>query len=370
MKGEVIMKKKVAIVTNIPAPYRVALFSYLQENVTEYIFDIVYTSANEDNRSWKIDYEGMKNSYFLESNVIKLRKKYDYKYIHIPSDIKNVLYKINPDIVIAVEYNIAALRSLEWCRKNKKKFIHWTDGTIHSEQNINILQKLARIRIIGKANAYIASSSKAKEKLVAYNAVSERIFISYLTVDITRFSCKISEKKENQLLYVGRFAYLKGLDLLFEALSNLQNDYRLILVGEGPERGQLEAKAYKMGIYNKLTFVGFKEGKELQELYRNSKVFILPTRQDCFGLVILEALCSGVPVVTSKYADGAFDLIKNGVNGYICDPYNPQQLAKCIDLALENSVELSMNTQKELDKFKFENVSKGFCNALEYVSRS
>ena len=63
--------KRVAIITNIPAPYRVDFFDYLQKNYRDYEFTVIYSSKNEDNRSWEIDQEKMKNSIFLESKTIK-----------------------------------------------------------------------------------------------------------------------------------------------------------------------------------------------------------------------------------------------------------------------------------------------------------
>ena len=67
--------KRVAIITNIPAPYRVDFFDYLQKNYGEYEFTIIYSSRNEDNRSWDVDQEKMKNSVFLESKTLKIKKK-------------------------------------------------------------------------------------------------------------------------------------------------------------------------------------------------------------------------------------------------------------------------------------------------------
>lgn len=82
------------------------------------------------------------------------------------------------------------------------------------------------------------------------------------------------------------------------------------------------------------------EGEPLRELYHNADVFILPTREDCFGLVILEAMCASLPVISSKYADGAFDLVAEGENGYIVDPEDTHAFAEKIDQILRTKTVL------------------------------
>ena len=97
--------KRVAIITNIPAPYRVAFFDYLQKEYKEYEFIVVYSSKNEDNRSWQIEGESLKTSIFLESRTLKVTNGVDPKYIHIPWGVGKVLGKISPDIVRNVKLN-------------------------------------------------------------------------------------------------------------------------------------------------------------------------------------------------------------------------------------------------------------------------
>lgn len=178
---------KIAIITNIPAPYRVDLFYYMQTHVKKHEFHIVYTNENENNRSWKIPREKMLNSYILHSKVIRLKGQIDSRYLHIPSNIRGLLNLINPDVVISGEYNPAALQVLWWSKLHKRKFIHITDGTLFSERNIGKSQKIVRKIITKKCDAAIASSTKAKEKLIAWGIPEERIFISLLTVNIKSY---------------------------------------------------------------------------------------------------------------------------------------------------------------------------------------
>ncbi|MDU2828387.1 MAG: glycosyltransferase, partial [Clostridium perfringens] len=217
--------KKICIITNIPSPYRVDLFNYLIENFKEYNFEIIYSSVSEDDRGWNLDSNKLKNSHFLKSRSIVIKEKLDNKHIHFSFEIKKCLKKYNPDVIIGCEYNPISIVAYTWAKLNNKKYISWSDGTLNSEKNINILQKIIRKIICGNSNALIASSSKTKEAQIAYGADKNNIYLSYLTVDIHKYLTKKCEKKyeENlgKLLFVGRLSYTKGVDLLLNALSKI-----------------------------------------------------------------------------------------------------------------------------------------------------
>ena len=358
---------KIAIITNIPSPYRVDLFYYLQTHVTEHQFHVIYTSGNEDNRAWTVQKEKLLNTHILDAKKIKLRNKLDVRYIHLPTNVGKVLSEIQPEAVIASEYNPAALQGLLWTKTHGKKYIHWTDGTLHSERNIGKIQKLMRKIICGNADTCIASSTKSKEKLLAWGVPEEKIFISLLTVDISQYQDMNREPIPGRILYVGRITRGKGLDLLMDALPHVKYEFQLHIVGDGDDTliSEIMETAKQKGIANKITFCGFKSGQSLLDEYRHASIFVLPTKDDCFGLVLLEAICAGVPVVSSKYADGAYDIILNGENGYIEDPYQTSAFGHVIEKALKESELLSNKNVEHIEHFSFAGVSGGFIKAID-----
>ena len=365
--------KRIVLLTNIPSPYRVDLFDYMQRNLTEYEFHVIYTSRMEDNRLWNIDENKMRNSHVLKSRVLKIRKKLDDRYVHLPGNVGILLSELKPDLVIGFEYNPAALQSFFWCKLHKVGFIHLTDGTLNSEKTFGKVQKLSRKIIIPNADASIASSTKAKEKLLAWGAKKESIFESLLTVDTVPFVKTEKAFGGNKILYVGSMIPRKGVDLLLNALQFVDVNYELRIVGNGSieEVNALKKQAKDLGIENKITWCGFQTGDALVEEYRQAAVFVLPTREDCFGLVLLEALSARTPIVASKYADGAYDIVKNGVNGFIVDPEDGKTMGKAIESILKNislQKQFSDNCISEISKFSFKEVSKGYVNAIKYVS--
>lgn len=366
--------KKILLLTNIPAPYTVDLIYYMQKHLQQYDIHVIYTSKNEDNREWSINDKKMINSIVLKSKIFKIHGKLDNRYIHIPGNIAPVLNGINPDAVIAWEYNLAAIQSLIWCKKHDKRYISLTEGTINSEKNLWLIQKISRKVIAKHSDAFLVSGIKAREKLISWKVPEEKIFTELLTVDTSVFKSDVysSQSNKNIILYVGSMVKRKGVDLLISALPYIKQDYQLRIVGNGSEDEIriLKKLAQELKIADKIEWCGFKTGRELVSEYENATVFVLPTREDCFGLVLLEALSAGIPIVASKYADGAYDII-NDINGCLVNPYNSVEIAESIEKVLCYSKSKRMEVWNEskniLSKFSFDSVAQGYEQALEYA---
>ena len=364
-------KKKIVLLTNIPSPYNVDLFWELNNNTDQYQFFPVYTNSTEDNRQWNADEEKLRSSVILKSKVLKLSTGIDHRYVHLPSSVTPVLDRISPDAVIAWEYNPAALMAIRWCRRKKRKFIHVTEGTLNSEQNLNVIQKYSRKHIISHADACIACSTKAKEKLLAWGADETRIETALLTVDITPYLNEPYAPVSGRMLYVGSLAKRKGLDLLIQALPLIQQKFELHIVGDSEceEKEQLKSLLKEKHLDHKVIWRGFLQGEELRREYREAAVFVLPTREDCFGLVLVEAMAAGLPIVASKYADGAYDVIKEGINGAITDPFIPGQLAGSIETYLRNTTDYRAIVSDTVEAFKYSSVVEHYYRILDQTLR-
>ena len=364
-------KKRIVIISNIPSPYKVDLFYELQKNTEEYDFYPVYTNASEDNRQWTPDKEKFFHSVILSSRVLKLSTGIDHRYIHLPSSVAPVLDRINPDGVIAGEYNPAALMAMRWCKKHHKSFIHLTEGTLNNERNLNVIQKASRRYITTHADGFIAASTKAKEKLMAWGVPETEIETAFLTVDIRPYLKLAYQPERGRILYVGSLAERKGLDLLIQALPLIRQNYELHIVGdsEGKEKEQFKELLKDKHLDHKVVWHGFLQGDALYHEYQQAAVFVLPTREDCFGLVLVEALAAGVPIVASKYADGAYDVIKEGVNGTIRDPFIPGEFAKGIEYYLRNETDHRTIASEIVQQFQMDEVCKHYYHLLDRCIR-
>lgn len=135
-------------------------------------------------------------------------------------------------------------------------------------------------------------------------------------------------------LFVGRLVYYKGVEYLIEAMQYI--DAKLIIVGDGPLKGRLQQKAQKMTLANKIFFVGKVSDQELGVYYTIANVFILPSVEptEAFGVVQLEAMAYGVPVVNTNLPTGVPWVSRHGETGLTVPPRDSKALVEAINTIL------------------------------------
>ena len=313
--------------------------------------------------------------HFLKSKTIK-KVGFDETEKFIPAGVKTVMEEVKPDVVVCMEYNPCAIMVKHWCNVNKVPYVSWSDGTRHSEEGIGFLQKLSRSYIVKNTAAFIASSTATKENQIYLGADPDKVYISYLTVDIEKYSIERNYDSADSgvlnILFVGRVVKLKGLELLLPIIKELEG-VKLVIAGDGPELPEIRNLADELGIADRTEFKGYIEGEALKKCYKEADAFILPTKNDCFGLVILEAMCAGLPVIVSKYADGAPDLVETGKTGMIIDPYDDLQMKNAITKLIadrKTAVKMGRAGKIKSEEFSFDKVSKGFWEAVKRASNT
>ncbi|MBN2125035.1 MAG: glycosyltransferase family 4 protein [Deltaproteobacteria bacterium] len=143
-----------------------------------------------------------------------------------------------------------------------------------------------------------------------------------------------------RMLTVGRLVYQKGVDIALSALADIRQGagpgIRLEVVGDGPERRHLEAKAHSLGIQDVVRFHGWVSGKGLLRLYQESSIFILPSRDEGMPNVVLEAMACGLPVAASRIS-GNEELVQDRETGLLVDPDSPASLAEALKRMISDS---------------------------------
>ncbi len=141
-------------------------------------------------------------------------------------------------------------------------------------------------------------------------------------------------KEENVLLYVGRIAPEKDIDIVLKTFHSLPEHIKkkthLVVVGDGPLFRLLSEQQHP-----NVTWTGFIEGEQLAKIYASSDLFLFPSPTETFGNVVLEALSSGLPVVGAK-AGGVQHLVNNGTTGFLCEPKDIAEFVQCTSILLEN----------------------------------
>ena len=139
------------------------------------------------------------------------------------------------------------------------------------------------------------------------------------------------------VLFVGRLVPYTGVDVLLDALSGV--DAAGLIVGDGPSRAQLESSARALGIENRVKFVGSVTDEELAAMYRACDVFVLPsvTRQEAFGVVQLEAMAAGKPVISTDLGTGVGWVNRHSETGFVVPPRDPVALREAMRRLLTDS---------------------------------
>jgi glycosyltransferase involved in cell wall biosynthesis len=207
----------------------------------------------------------------------------------------------------------------------------------------------ARRAMIPLIDGFITNSQVSKKYLVkTLGAKPDHVFVRpYLVPDTTallkqsdNIALESLQLHHPIFLYVGQLIARKGVLNLLEACKLLkqQSDrpFTVLLVGDGEQRPELEAFVQVNGLGDQIKFVGQVEYARLGTYIRNSDVFIFPTLEDIWGMVVLEAMAFGKVVLCSRWA-GSAEIIIEGENGYIFDPYKPEELTKILLRLIDSS---------------------------------
>ncbi|WP_305066736.1 glycosyltransferase family 4 protein [Methanoculleus sp.] len=158
-------------------------------------------------------------------------------------------------------------------------------------------------------------------------------------IDTERIAAVAPAAEEWDVVFTGRLIRDKNVDVLLRALATVREevpDLRTLIVGDGPERPALERLARDLGLDGAVTFTGFlPDYDSVIAAMKASRVFVLPSTREGFGIAALEAMACGLPVVTTDHpGNAAGDLVVEGVNGYRCS-LTPEALSDKIHRVLE-----------------------------------
>lgn len=172
--------------------------------------------------------------------------------------------------------------------------------------------------------------------------VNKKIQIIPNGIDIKAIKKINPAKEESDVIYAGRLMDFKNVDILIKAiyLIKIQKpDIKCIIIGNGPEETKLKNLAEELNLADNIKFVGFLDQRQVYSYMKSSKIFVLPSTREGFGMVVIEANACGIPVITIDHKDNAAkDLIEEGENGYLCD-LDEKEIAKRISNVFENGLD-------------------------------
>lgn len=330
---------KVLWITNIPSPYRVDFFKILDSKChLDVIFECPF--SKERDQSWREINTDDFNAFFLRG----IQYKTDMAFC--PEIIK--FLKKDYDIIVVTDYaSLTGMFAIAYMKFHHIPFVLEGDGAYRGSGE-GYKEKIKK-KLIESAAYYLATSEVHKSFYMFYGAKEDRIFKYPFTSIHQNEILEVPPDKEKKLnlrrerniteeyiiLSIGQFIYRKGYDVLLNAADKLDKNIGIYIIGGAPtEEYRRQVKQYKL---TNVHFLDFMSHDELKTYYQLADIFVLPTREDIWGLVINEALANGLPVITTDACIAGSELITDEC-GKIVEKENVEQLVYSIEESLGSTV--------------------------------
>lgn len=330
--GTAATRPRVIYWSNIPAPYMVDRFNAVirRGNVD---LEAWFGARTEPDRSWTIDESTWQfpHRYLPRVGIGKHR-------LSLPTSVLTVR---RPDLLVSLYSTPSFLAGLRLAWSCGWRTALWVEVTFDSWVRRRRWKETLKWAAFQRADGIITAGQDGREFVMGYGVVSERIHIVRCVVDVKYFASEVAVARASRdairsnlglsgvvFVFVGRLWKGKGTGPLlaaYEALArDLPNDTSLLLVGDGPEQARIARLATSVG--HRVKLVGFHQQAELPRLYAASDVFVFPTLGDPYGLVVDEAMATGLPIISTTAAGEIRERVVDGVNGYLVPPNDPAAL--------------------------------------------
>jgi rhamnosyl/mannosyltransferase len=209
------------------------------------------------------------------------------------------------------------------------------------------LQPLFRA-VMRRADAVVATSDRYVASSAELAPYRSKVRVIPYGIDLASFNPELRNGPRARelrrqygsplLLAVGRLIYYKGFDVLLDAMKNVRG--HLLLVGDGPLLQPLKERARRNAVHDRVTFVGSVHNADMGPYYGAADLFVLPSvaRSEAFGIVQIEAMASGLPVVNTALSSGVPSVSLDGVTGLTVEPMSAPALARALTRLLEDNV--------------------------------
>lgn len=295
------------------------------------------------------------------------------------NEIRNAFLKqlddINPDVVIggSIVFFAGAL-GIRWAKNNHKKFIMFDDAKPSQVKRTLIVRSIKNLIIRQVDGLWLPS----KDYDVAFDGMLRKntlIFHGYNCIDNDLFRYKgAKEMLFTTIICVARLVPIKNLSNLLKAWEIIEKqypNYKLIIIGDGPEFVSLNELTLNMGLKT-VVFLGAVNNSDIPTYFYNSVAFTLPSLSESWGLVVNEAMAAGLPILISNKINAANALLQEGVNGYGFEPTDINEISakimQFIVLSAEEKKKMSDSSLTIIDKMSYENMGNELFIALNKIN--
>jgi glycosyltransferase involved in cell wall biosynthesis len=375
------MNRRVVIITEIIAPYRIPVFNALAQHHGIDLHLIFLAENDCTQRQWLVYKEEIRFSYQV---LRSWRRRVGRHSFLLNWGAEVALQQAEPDFIICGGYNyFASWQSMSWAQRNRVPFGLWSESTTRDFRGGRMLVEFLKARFLRSCAAFVVPGKSSVEYLRTYGVSEEMIFTAPNAVDTQFFARRAAVVRSDAamhrealglparfFLFAGRLVPEKGIfDLLsaYGALTPaLRKEMGLVFVGDGAARSALlqRAAAINPGC---IQLVGFAQREQLPVYYALADIFVFPTHTDPWGLVVNEAMACGLPVISSGAAGCVADLVENGWNGRVVSPGDIDQLAAAMDqLARDTELRslMGQRSRERIEQYSPEAWAAGIASAV------
>lgn len=354
---------KVLFLMNLPSPYRVDFFNELGRLCD---LTVLYEREDASNRDkqWRSNGERCYKEIFLQG--IKVGED-----CALCVSVRKYLKDKSYDIIVVGEYATpTGMITIQYLRSHKISYLLNSDGGII--QNDNKLKSAIKHYFIANANAYLSTGKKTDDYLMYYGADKNNIYrypFTSLKMEDILTAVTSQERKEfikqelhlpeqKVILSVGQFIPRKGYDVLLKACEKIDPSVGVYIVGGDPLQEYIDMKE-ELHLDN-IHFIPFMTKEKLKNYYKMADVFVLPTREDIWGLVINEAMAYGLPIITTQNCIAGVELVNENENGFLVPVNDEMAIAEKINTIINNDKlrkKMSVNNLEKIKRYTIEQMA-------------
>ncbi len=281
-----------------------------------------------------------------ERKVVSLTRSeisYGDNFTYMPLNVVSHLFRFRPDVIFSNSFGIWTLLALLFKPIGRWRVVLAYEGSSPGVDYRHSPARLALRRFMTQASdACITNSHAGKDYLQKVLLTPEsKVFQhpyevpSGTAIAASAKAIKLDGPQSQRpiFLFVGSLSPRKGLHLLLQACSHLHQQgcdgYTLMVVGDGLQRSELETFCQQQGLTPCVKWVGRVDYQNLGAYFQLADVFVLPTLEDTWGMVVLEAMSVGKAILCSQFA-GAAELVTDHENGFVCNPTDTESMAGII----------------------------------------
>lgn len=274
--------------------------------------------------------------------------------------LRALIKDIKPDICLSFikESNILTILATRWL--NLKVIISERNSPLAP---ISKLYKTLRKNLYTQANGLIVQTQEYKDFVLReIGSINQEIIPN----PVRNIHC-LNEHKEKIIINVGRLIPVKGQSYLLEAFARCQNadDWRLVILGEGVLKQELIAQAKRLGIGQRVTFIG--ATKEVDQWLCHSSIFAFTSTSEGFPNALAEAMSASLPCVSFNCVTGPKELIQDNINGYLIEVGDVNTLINRLECLIGSESlrqKLGFNAKKSIESLDFDNISERYFSFL------